>query len=61
VLNSSQATLHDRTDGVDIDGSSTVIEHDTTYWVRVTESDEAPLTRDIVLSAFDEGEGVQTG
>ena len=61
VLDETSGTLHDRTDGTDIDGSAAVIEHDTAYWVRVTEGDEAPLTRDLVLSAFDEGEGVQTG
>lgn len=61
VLDGSDGTLHDRTGENDVDGASVTVEHDTAYWVRVTESDEAPLTRDVVLSAFDEDGATEDG
>ena len=60
VLDGSRETVYDQTDGQDVDGGSVTVEHDTAYWVRVTESQEAPLTRDVVLSAFDETENGET-
>jgi hypothetical protein len=51
--------LHDRTNGADIDGSSTTVGHDGTYWIRVRDGETAPLTRRIVRPSFAEEEGIQ--
>lgn len=59
VRDSGTDPIHDMTEGSDIDGSATVVEHDETYWIRVRNDVESPLVREIVSSTFTEADGVQ--
>jgi len=51
--------VHDSTDGVDVDGSSTPVGHDDVYWIEVDDAAEVPLARSIVSPTFSEKDGVE--
>lgn len=51
--------IHDSTDGVDIDGSSTPVDHDAVYWIEVDDTDGVSLARGIVSPTFSEKDGVE--
>ena len=59
VRNSTGEQLHNRTNGTDINGTTTAVEQDGTYWIRVRNDDDAPLVRGIVRSTFTEDDGIQ--
>ena len=51
--------LYDRTNGTDIDGSTATVGHGETYWIRVRDSEDSPLDREIVRPTFAEDEGIK--
>jgi hypothetical protein len=59
IRNSTDARLHDRTNGSDIDGATTAVGHDEAYWIRIIDGEETPLAREVVSPAFTEDEGIQ--
>ena len=59
VRNSTGGRLHDRTNGTDINGTTTAVDQNGTYWIRVRSDTDAPLVRDIVRSTYTEADGIQ--